>query len=86
MKGGHDVPINKIVSRYAKSIVNCHLVGKFVDRLYVYDNSADGRMPQALFRLRNGNLGKMYVEKLPEWAQNILPCDEIQIQDTAIPD
>lgn len=86
IKGGHDVPINKIVSRYAKSIVNCHIVGKFVDRLYVYDNSIDNRMPEPLFRLRNGNMGKMYVDKLPEWAQNILPDDEIQIQDTRISD
>lgn len=86
IKGGHDVPINKIVSRYAKSIVNCHIVGKFVDRLYVYDNSIDDRMPEPLFRLKNGNMGKMYVDKLPEWAQNILPDDEIQIQDTRISD
>lgn len=73
MKGGHDVPITKIISRYTKSIVNCSLVGKFVDRLYVYDNSVDGKMPEPLFRLRNGLLGKMYVEELPEWAKNILP-------------
>lgn len=86
IKGGHDVPIQKIVSRYAKSLVNCHIVGKFVDRLYVYDNSVDGRMPEPLFRLRNGNMGKMYVKELPEWAKNILPDDEIQIQDTTIPD
>lgn len=86
MKGGHDVPITKIVSRYAKSILNCQTIGKFVDRLYIYDNSVEDRMPQPLFRLRNGNMGKMYVKELPEWAKNILPEDEIQIQDTAIPD
>lgn len=76
IKGGHDVPIAKIVSRYTKSILNCQKIGNFVDRLYVYDNSVEDRMPQPLFRLRNGNMGKMYVDKLPEWAKNILPGDE----------
>lgn len=62
------------------------MIARVVDRLYVYDNSIDGEDAMPLFRLFNGVLGKMYVEKLPEWAKNILPDDEIQIQDTAIPD
>lgn len=44
-----------------------------MDRLYIYDNSVDGEDAKPLFRLSNGVLGKMYVEKLPEWAKNILP-------------
>lgn len=86
MEGGHDVPISKIISRYFKSLNNCEMIARVVDRLYVYDNSIDGEDAMPLFRLFNGVLGKMYVEKLPEWAKNILPDDEIQIQDTAIPD
>ena len=73
MKGGHDVPISKIISRYAKSIVNCTSIAKEVDRLYVYDNSVDDCKAQPLFRLRNGILGKKYVEEIPKWAKNILP-------------
>jgi len=38
IEGGHDVPIPKIISRYAKSMANCCAVAKMVDRLYVYDN------------------------------------------------
>jgi len=33
IQGGHDVPIPKIISRYSKSIVNCALISKIVDRL-----------------------------------------------------
>ncbi len=73
MKGGHDVPISKIISRYAKSIINCADIAKEVDRLYVYDNSRDDCKAQPLFRLRDGKMGKQYVEKIPEWAKNILP-------------
>lgn len=72
MKGGHDVPISKIISRYAKSIINCTNIAKEIDRLYVYDNSKDDCKAQPLFRLRNGALGKQYVENIPEWAKNIL--------------
>ena len=73
MKGGHDVPIPKIISRYIKSIANCAESAPEVDRLYVYDNSLEDVKAQPLFRLRDGDLGKQYVESVPEWAKNILP-------------
>jgi len=73
MKGGHDVPIPKIISRYIKSIANCAEIAPMVDRLYVYDNSREGEKALPLFRLRNGQLGKQYVESIPKWAENILP-------------
>ena len=52
MEGGHSVPIEKIISRYYKSISNCVAVSKFVDRTYVYDNSVDNREAMILFRLQ----------------------------------
>lgn len=36
MKGGHDVPISKIISRYDKSIANAMILSNTVDRFYVY--------------------------------------------------
>ena len=73
MKGGHDVPITKIVSRYFKSIKNCMKASMIVDRLYVYDNSIDGEDAKIQFRLSNGTLEKVYVENIPEWAQILIP-------------
>ena len=73
IKGGHDVPITKIVSRYYKSIVNCETVALMVDRLYVYDNSVENEDARLLFRLTNGALAKMYVTDVPEWARHVLP-------------
>lgn len=72
MKGGHDVPIPKIISRYYKSIENCHTVSRVVDRLYVCDNSVDGEDARLLFRLVDGELKKRYVAVVPEWAQLLL--------------
>lgn len=70
MTGGHDVPIQKIISRYYKSIANCNLLVPVVDRLYVYDNSVDGVFPQLLFRASNGKLTKQYAP-VHDWASII---------------
>lgn len=73
MKGGHDVPITKIISRYFKSIENCKSVSSIVDRLYIYDNSIDGEDAKIQFRLSDGKLEKVYVKDIPQWAQILLP-------------
>ena len=70
MQGGHDVPIQKIISRYYKSIANCSILSKVVDRLYVYDNSTENELPKLLFRANNGNLVKQY-SQIHEWANMI---------------
>ena len=71
LKGGHDVPIKKIISRYFKSIGNCKLAASLADRTYVYDNSTDGVEAQLLFRMTDGKVFKEYVTEIPEWAQGI---------------
>ena len=68
MLGGHEVPIGKIISRYSKSIANCALLASHVDRLYVYDNSAEGADPTLCFRAAEGVLTKQYREP-PAWSQ-----------------
>ncbi len=40
-EGGHDVPEEKIKSRYIKSMENLPLLAECSDELYVYDNSGD---------------------------------------------
>lgn len=72
MKGGHDVPITKIISRYYKSIENCKIVSSIVDRLYVYDNSIDDENAKLLFRLVDGKIAKTYFKTIPEWAKIFL--------------
>ena len=72
MKGGHDVPIPKIISRYQKSIVNCKRCVCLADRVYVYDNSIDDVDARLLFRMTDGQLFKQYVEDIPEWAGMLL--------------
>lgn len=71
LEGGHDVPISKIINRYYKSIINCAILAKTIDRLYVYDNSVDFENPKLLFRTKEGRLEKFYSE-INNWASTIL--------------
>ena len=71
MEGGHDVPIQKIISRYEKAIINAIKVTRFVDRVYFYDNSIDNQNAQLLFRTTDGKFAKQYVDSLPEWTETI---------------
>jgi len=68
MKGGHDVPIPKIISRYYESIKNSKELTQIVDRAYFYDNSVDNEDAKLL----EGNLAKRYTDDIPEWASIIL--------------
>ena len=72
MKGGHDVPITKIISRYQKSVLNCKYIATKVDRTYLYDNSVDDAEQKLLTRLSDGLIAKRYVNELPEWAKQII--------------
>ena len=72
MEGGHDVPIQKIISRYEKAIINAIKVAGFADRAYFYDNSVDNQNAQLLFRTVDGKFAKQYTDIIPEWADKIL--------------
>ena len=72
MKGGHDVPIVKIISRYQKSVLNCKHIATKVDRTYLYDNSIENTEAKLLLRLADGKIAKRYTEELPEWAKQII--------------
>jgi predicted ABC-type ATPase len=71
MAGGHDVPIAKIIDRYKRSIVNCRIAARLVDRAYVYDNSVEGATARLLFRTADGRLVKTY-GSINAWARVIL--------------
>jgi predicted ABC-type ATPase len=69
MSGGHTVPIEKIVSRYARSIANLSPAIAIADRVYVYDNSVDDVEARLCARTQDGMLRKVY-GSLPEWIRD----------------
>lgn len=73
MRGGHTVPIEKIVNRFAKSMANLSSAIALADRVYLFDNSSEGADARLCARTENGQLRKVYAE-LPEWvAAAVLP-------------
>lgn len=71
MRGGHTVPIEKIISRYTKSLANLAPAIELADRVYVYDNSVDGVEARLCARIQEGKLRKVY-GPLPEWVAQAL--------------
>jgi predicted ABC-type ATPase len=73
INSGHQVPIDKIVSRYYKSIANCIKLIDYIDRIYIYDNSVDNVDPKLIFRVVNkpNNQTIKQYQPLFNWAQII---------------
>jgi predicted ABC-type ATPase len=68
IEGGHTVPIEKIVTRYGRSIANLPAAIQIADRVYVYDNSVDGEEARLCVRTQGGAMRKIYGE-LPWWIE-----------------
>ena len=76
IRGGHTVPIEKIVTRYERSLANLPLAIEIAHRVYVFDNSVDGVEAQLCARTQDGQLRKVYGH-LPAWVSGAveqLPC------------
>ncbi len=71
MQGGHTVPIEKIVSRYARSIANLSALIPTADRVYVFDNSPDAADARLVVRCAQGAVRKIY-GGLPRWVEDAL--------------
>jgi predicted ABC-type ATPase len=72
MAGGHTVPIEKIVSRYAGSMANLPVLAAVTQRLYVYDNSIDGEEARLFARVADGAVRRVYADTLPAWIEDAL--------------
>lgn len=71
IRGGHTVPIEKIVSRYEGSLANLPLGIELAQRAYVYDNSVDGIDARLCARTQDGMLRKVY-GPLPKWVASVV--------------
>ena len=71
MGGGHTVPIEKIVSRYERSMGNLRAAIRLADRTYVYDNSIDNADARLCIRVVDGALRTIYAD-LPPWVADVV--------------
>lgn len=70
IKGGHEVPIAKIVARYGRSMANSVTAARIADRAYFYDNTPEDQPVRLIFRCKDGRPDKSY-GSLPNWAEPI---------------
>jgi len=78
-QGGHTVPVEKIRSRYQRSLQQAIAAARIVDRAYFVDNSRDVENPTdeispfPVFRTVDGVVARIYVkeEEMPKWTKEI---------------
>ena len=68
MEGGHSVPIEKIISRFGRSLANLNAMFEAAQRVYVYDNSTEDTEATLCVRTTDGLLRKVY-GALPDWVE-----------------
>jgi len=70
--GGHSVPIEKIISRYYKSLENAKLISRDADCLILIDNSVLNQSPVVYSALSHGYICLDNGKEKPAWIQGIL--------------
>jgi predicted ABC-type ATPase len=63
-KGGHQVPQNKIINRYYRTLENLHLALPYCYRAYLFDNSDKEQV--LIAEVYKGNM-ELKTSKLPNW-------------------
>ncbi|WP_291099593.1 MULTISPECIES: hypothetical protein [unclassified Flavobacterium] len=63
-KGGHEVPEDKIVNRYYRTLENLHLALPHCYRAYLFDNS--GKEQELIAEVYKGTM-ELKTDKLPNW-------------------
>ncbi len=71
MRGGHDVSIPKIISRYTRAMANLAVALPLVHRAYIFDNSIDGADARLCARCVDGQVRKVY-GPLPTWIEDAI--------------
>ena len=66
--GGHDVPQDKIVSRYYRSLSNLKEAVKYTDRAYIFDNSSHKRT--WICEITNATKVEIKQDNIPKWFEN----------------
>jgi predicted ABC-type ATPase len=66
-QGGHDVPEDKIVSRYDRSLRLLMEAISHAHRAYIFDNSADGQSRTWLAEITDGRVLELKTDRMPAW-------------------
>lgn len=70
--GGHDVPVEKLVARYERSLDNLERAIVQLPRVLIYDNSSFASPHRFLAEFRSGDQVRVGEGKTPKWATRFL--------------
>jgi len=68
--GGHDVPVDKIVSRYARSLNLLRDAVRHTNRAYLFDNSRQGGEHLFVAEITEGRDLELKCDPMPTWFRN----------------
>lgn len=71
--GGHDVPREKLVPRYQRSLANLREAVTFVSEATIFDNSSATEPYRFLAQFRSGSLVERAPGRMPAWMRGIVP-------------
>jgi predicted ABC-type ATPase len=71
--GGHDVPAEKIGSRYPRLVANLLSAIPLVERAYLYDNSRADRLHRHVMTFAGGRLVRLTPDP-PPWVTQLFPA------------
>jgi len=74
VKGGHDVPQDKIHARYVRNQALIRDAVRYADKAIVFDNSATGQPPSTALILRHGRVTSV-ASMVPRWARELYADD-----------
>lgn len=72
--GGHDVPRDRIATRFERSLRNLKQAITFVPTVELYDNSSIDEPFRQVARFEAGALTQRIRGRLPRWARGIVPA------------
>jgi len=71
--GGHDVPVEKLAARYARSLDNLERAIEQLPRVRLYDNSSFKNPHRFLGEFDSGGVVRKSEGVLPKWARRFFP-------------
>ena len=71
-RGGHDVPVDKLVQRFPRTMKNLKQALSVLSNVCVYDHSDFDRGYHLIAKIEGGDGIKLH-EPVPDWFRNLLP-------------
>lgn len=71
-EGGHDVPPDRILSRYPRTLANLSKAVDLATVAYLYEAREQGDGGPHLVAVRHGKKETVFVKPLPRWARQVL--------------